>query len=285
MYWLGADWKTDAEETGQFLEQNSPIDWLIVDHYALDNRWEQTLRPLVGKVMVIDDLYNRPHHCDVLLDQNFSKHEGKYDDLVQDNCLQLLGPKYSMLREEFREARKHLNPRSGELRRLLVSFGGVDRTNQTKKVLEAVNLLKKPELKVDVVVGQANPNQSTLKQLISILPNACLHVQVENMSQLMQKADLSIGGGGTTTWERCCLGLPSLVITTAENQHPIAEALNEFGYLMHIGKAEETSVETILAYLKSFCGNPGFLKFLGKSALSLIDGNGIDRVTTKLLNY
>ena len=92
----------------------------------------------------------------------------------------MLGPNYSLLREEFREARKHLNPRSGELRRLLISFGGVDRTNQTQKVLEAVKLLEKPELTVDVVVGQANPNQTALKQLISKLQQ---QKKIENLAE------------------------------------------------------------------------------------------------------
>ena len=129
--WLGVSQERDAMETIEAIGEER-AEWLIVDHYALDEKWEPLLRPHAAKIMVIDDLADRRHDCDLLLDQNFFINgEKRYDELVSPSCTKLLGPKYALLRREFREARKKLKERTGEVKRVLVFFGGSDPENYT----------------------------------------------------------------------------------------------------------------------------------------------------------
>ena len=153
--WLGTDWHTDARQVEEIIKDlDTALDWLVVDHYALDERWEGYLRPNVKKIMVIDDLADRVHDCDLLLDQNFYENlESRYDGLVPAWCKKLLGPKYALLRPEFREARRNLRKRDGHVKRIMIFFGGSDPTNETTKVLEAIRMLNRPDIATDVMVG------------------------------------------------------------------------------------------------------------------------------------
>lgn len=224
---------------------------LVVDSYALDQKWEQFLRPFVNKIMVIDDLANRPHDCDLLLDQNYYREmEHRYNDLLPPNCQKLLGPEYALLRPEFHRAKKNLRERDGKIRRILVFFGGSDPTNETKKALEAIKLLNRPEIAVDVVVGAANPHRKEIEQICREMPNTTYHYQVENMAELMTAADLAIGAGGVTTWERLYLELPTIAIAVAENQVETLAALGEAGLVEYLGKNNEMSVKDLFSRVR-----------------------------------
>lgn len=215
---------------------------LVVDSYALDSKWEKYQRPYVGKLMVLDDLADRPHDCDLLLDQNYYRNmDRRYEGLVSSACKMLLGPQYALLRPEFHQAKKDLRKRDGKIRRILVFFGGSDPTNETKKALEAIKLLNRPEIAVDVVVGAANPHQEEIKSICSELPNTTFQYQVENMAELMAAADLAIGAGGATTWERLYLELPTIAIAVAENQVETLAALGGAKKLYYLGRNEEVS--------------------------------------------
>ncbi|MBO8158623.1 UDP-2,4-diacetamido-2,4,6-trideoxy-beta-L-altropyranose hydrolase [Thermosyntropha sp.] len=243
--WLGTDFREDAEETIKILEQESP-DWIIIDHYAIDIKWEQIVRPYVKKIMVIDDLANRQHDCDLLLDQNLVENmENRYNKLVPAHCKKLLGPSYALLRPEFREARKKLKKRDGTVRRILIFFGGSDPTNETEKALRAVLMLNRPDITVDVVVGKANPHKEKIKKLCAIHSNVNYYCQVNNMAELMAEADLAIGAGGATTWERCYMGLPSVVIDIAENQKIVTDYLSKSGFIIYLGISEEVDIYRI----------------------------------------
>lgn len=240
--WLVAPWLQDAKETIALLGADRP-DWLIIDNYALDERWEQLIRPCVQRIMVIDDLANRRHDCDVLLDQNYyMKKEERYEGLVPEHCQMLLGPVYALLRPEFIEARNNLRERDGVVRRILVFFGGSDLTNETVKVLEAIKNLERPQIAVDVVIGATNPNRDKIEDMAHGMPNACCHFNVDNMAELMVNADLAIGAGGSTTWERCYLNLPSIIIITAENQAEMCEGLHSTGIPEYLGRANEMTI-------------------------------------------
>ena len=224
--WLGVSQQSDAEETIEAFCGINP-DWLIVDHYGLDEEWERALRPYVSKIMVIDDLANRRHDCDLLLDQNyFANGEKRYDDLVPSSCAKLLGPKYALLRKEFRQAKKNLRERSGEVKRVLVFFGGSDPENYTGLAIEALSDPELNHLQVNVVIGAQNPNREKIENLIQGRPGTTLHIQTTNMAELMNAADLAIGAGGGTTWERLAFGLPSIVIPIAANQEISTTALS-----------------------------------------------------------
>lgn len=273
---LEADWEDDALRTVAVLKElPSKPDWLIVDHYALDKKWEAEVRPYASPLMVIDDLANRPHDCDLLLDQNYLPDSQRYDALVPSSCRKLLGPKYALLREEFGAARETLRERDGEVRRILVSFGGSDPSNETRKVLVAIRD-SGFNVAVDVVVGLTNPHRSSLDNFIADMPDTALHIQSDSMAELMVKADLAVGAGGSTMWERCCLGLPSFVVTVAENQEASTAAMAIDGYLFYLGKSVSISETTILKALEGVRNN-FFLRNLSKRGLELVDGKGVQR--------
>jgi len=277
--WLGVDWRADAEQTAGVLAARGRADWLIVDHYALEAQWEKLLRPYSERIMAVDDLADRLHDCDLLLDQNLhTAVHRRYRDLVPQGCRLLLGSKYALLREEFSLARRGLRDRSGGVRRILVFFGGVDATNETAKALEAIRSLNRRDMSLDVVVGASNVNRDTLKNLCVSMPGARLHVQVENMAELMAGADLAVGAGGINTWERCCMGIPSIVIAVARNQETNAEALAARGAALYLGRSVDVTSRVLAYAVETCCHSPGLMRFLGRRGRVLVDGRGAERV-------
>lgn len=254
--WLTVPQAVDAAETKDVLRGLGKVDRLVVDNYALDINWEQEMRPFVDEVFVIDDLANRKHDCDILLDQNFYlDKENRYVGLVPEDCELLLGPRYALLREEFYEARKHLRKRDGSLRNILVFYGGSDLTNETMKALHALRVFHEtqPEITVDVIVGGSNPHQQEIKKFCEapdIKKWMCYHLQVDNMAEYMAHADLMLGAGGATTWERCFLELPAIVTAIAENQVRICEDCAAQGWIDYIGWHENVDVERIVDVLE-----------------------------------
>lgn len=268
-------WRSDAEKTrNALIDNNSKPDWLIADDYGLDKRWESALRPWVKRIFCIDDLADREHDCDLLLDQNYYHNiESRYQHLVPENCRQLLGPKYALLRREFKAARQTLRERDGSVNRILVFYGGSDPTNETAKALAALKFLNRPDITVDVVVGAANPNKERINEICFTMTNTCFHCQVENMAELMAWADLSLGAGGTATWERCCLGLPSLVTIVAENQRETVKALAEDGVVWNMGWHEDVGAEKLADAVKVILDSPDFLMKMTQRGLALFEGS------------
>lgn len=251
--WLTATQMQDAEETNAVISQLPKIDLLVVDSYAIDYEWESMLRPYVKQIMVIDDLANRKHDCDILLDQNFFLNkEERYNGLVAEDCKLYLGPKYALLREEFYITKEHLRKRNGGISNILVFFGGSDLTNETEKAIKAIKLLNKPDIKVNVVVGFSNKHKEIIKKQCRSHPQFYFYCQVNNMAELMNEADLAIGAGGTTILERWFMELPSIVISVADNQTKICEDCAEAGLFKYLGKYSEVSVQDIINALEEF---------------------------------
>jgi len=269
--WLVVGKETDAADTGRILAAGERFpDWLVVDHYALDSQWERSMRPYVGHIMVIDDLADRSHDCDLLLDQNFYENaRDRYRNLVPSHCRMLLGPEYGLLRPEFNELRQRMTERDGTVSRILVFFGGSDVTNETAKALEAVSALQRPDIAVDVVIGSSNPHKAQIESAAHRLANVRLHYQTQNMAELMAQADLAIGAGGTTTWERCCLGLPTLAIVVAENQREMTEAADGQGAVLNMGWREEVSEAAIEARMHWLLEHPDALQKMSQNAVRL----------------
>ena len=273
--WLGVSQQRDAQETIEAIGNDRP-DWLIVDHYGLDEEWEKLLRPHVSKIMVIDDLADRRHDCDVLLDQNyFTNGEKRYDKLVSPACTKLLGPKYALLRREFREARKNLRERTGGVKRVLVFFGGADPDNITGLAIEALSAPELHHLQVDVVIGAQNPNREAVVKLVQDRPATTLHIQASNMAELMCEADLAIGAGGSTTWERCCMGLPSLTIPIAENQIPSTRDLCDLGVIMSLGNEGEISDKRLKEAVILVLAKPNALLAMSQIGMKMVSGDGV----------
>jgi len=243
--WLTVPIKLDADQTKKLLGVKFP-DYIIIDHYAIDESWELMLRSYAKKIMVIDDLANRKHHCDILLDQNYyCDMDNRYTGLVPDGCKLLLGPQYVLLREEFYKARNKIRHRDGVIKNILVFFGGSDLTNETMKVLKAIEKLQSEDIAVNVVVGERNLYKKNVELFCQQHENIYYYCQVNNMADLMNQADLAIGAGGTTIWERLFLGLPTIVIAIAENQVKICEDCDRAGFIKYLGQSSNIIVEDI----------------------------------------
>ncbi|MCY9660516.1 UDP-2,4-diacetamido-2,4,6-trideoxy-beta-L-altropyranose hydrolase [Paenibacillus chondroitinus] len=288
-HWLGVPWEEDLAQTSSMLSiLGTAIDLLIVDHYAIDIRWEQNIRSFVNKIMIVDDLANRHHDCDILLDQNlYNNMENRYDGMIPEYCMKFLGPSYALLRDEFQVARTFAQIREKGVRRILAFFGGSDPTNETQKALEAFILLEETELKIDVVVGSSNPNKAKIAELCSKLLNAEYYCQTNQMAELMVHADLAIGAGGSTTWERCFLGLPAITITTADNQIEVTEVVASRGAIQYLGHYSEVSPPTIAIAIKKYCENPGLLADISRTGMEImgqLDAVDAVSVVSNLLN-
>ena len=279
--WLGCSQDQDAVDCLQALAQagHQSTSWLVVDHYGLDACWEeQMLVALTGSappnLLVIDDLADRPHQADLLLDQNFfgEATEQRYQGLVPTHCRQLLGPHYALLGPEYAQLHPLLPPRT-ELRRVLVFFGGVDPANLTGRALEALMDPALADLAVDVVLGRQSPHRQVVAELVARRAHTTLHKPLPSLAGLIARADLAIGAGGSTTWERICLSLPSLVVALAANQLPFTEALDRTGYVHHLGQGFDVTTSQISSAVLAFQDKFGH----SYARWSLVDGCGASR--------
>lgn len=233
--WLGAEWTLDAVETKDGIGETM-VDWLIVDHYALDFRWEQQLRSACRRLMVIDDLADRPHDCDLLLDQNLGRVSADYDDLVPHGCTVLVGPLYAILLPEFAALRDYSFARrvNSQLKHLLITMGGVDKDNATGQVLHALKNCPLPtDCRISIVMGLHAPWLEQVRDQAAQMPWATdLLVNVREMAKLTANCDVAIGAAGMSAWERCCLGVPTLTMVLAVNQVVGAVALKKTGAVL-----------------------------------------------------
>jgi UDP-2,4-diacetamido-2,4,6-trideoxy-beta-L-altropyranose hydrolase len=279
-YWLGNSQAQDAQATIQALGDYF-YDWLIVDHYSLDEHWEKAVRANCKKLMVIDDLADRHHDCDVLLDQNFYEDmQTRYVDKVPLHCQLLLGPSYALLRDEFRVMREKIKSRSGVVKNILVFFGGVDKDNYTGLALQAFVGIANDDLHLDVVIGEQHPFREQIQVTCAIHGYVC-HVQTTHMAELMAKADLAIGAGGSATWERCCLGLPTLSFCVASNQRRQIEDAAAKG-LLYAPSDDGDLMGVLQRHIQALLENIPLLKHMTVTAMDVVDGRGVIRVTNVL---
>ena len=281
--WLGVPQQQDAEDVLAALQQRSP-DWIVVDHYALDAEWERAVAG-TARCLAIDDLADRHHHVDLLLDQNLGRSQADYQHLVSPHCTVLAGPGYALLRREFAHLReKSLSRRCNApaIRRILISLGGVDNDNVTESVLRLLPFCSLPsDVEIVVVMGSLAPWIESVRRAGAEVP---LPVQVlsnvGNMAEVMADCDLAIGAVGGSAWERCCLGLPTLAIILAENQRPGAVALQQAGAVELLGDVRQLS-HRLPAALR--CAQaPGVLAGLIERAQAVADGGGVARITNAM---
>lgn len=280
--WLGASWQLDAEQTIQALDAEN-VDWLVVDHYALDKHWEEVLRTHAIKIMVIDDLADRPHDCDLLLDQNLvANFETRYQHLLSEQSATLLGPQYALLQPEYAELHPRTPPRTGPVKRIFVFFGGADHHNLNGRVISAFVKLKRDDIKLDVVVSSYSPYVAEIQSQAEPYANITVHGTRATLASLMLQADLAIGASGATSWERGCLGLPSLVITLAENQKPIAAELHQRGIVRWLGHYDAVTDDRLLDALQTAIDDSS-LENWSQACRTVTDGGGIQRVVSVLM--
>lgn len=269
--WLGAAQTDDASACRTILQELN-ASYLVADHYGLDIRWERAMRGLCKRLLVIDDLADRPHDCDVLLDQTLGRSPHEYDGLLPIYALRLCGADHALLRNEFRTWRSvSLQRRTtpATLNRLLVTLGGVDKDNFTVKVLDALLHSRiPPACVITVVMGTSAPWTDQVKDKAANMPwHTEVLVNVDNMAELMASCDAAIGAAGSTSWERCCLGLPTFMLVLAENQRRIAQELVWAGAATLIeldGPIDMSDLHRLAT--------------MSAAAMRLVDGLGAERV-------
>jgi UDP-2,4-diacetamido-2,4,6-trideoxy-beta-L-altropyranose hydrolase len=262
----------DARQTRMAIEEcGMNPDLLVVDHYMLDEAWESALRRTVGRIFVIDDLANRVHDCDLLLDQNLhDSPDSRYVGLVPAGARVFVGPKYALLRPEFRVA--CAVPRNAGLRRMMVFFGGVDPTDEASKVIQALHSLGSAAPQTELVLGSSNPNRERVFSAAAGLACVRVHGQTNDMAGLMREADLGVGTCGVAAWERCCLGLPSLVVVNADNQRDDARILDAMGAARNLGDAMSARAERWASEIRDLQGEPESLAAMSIAAGSIMQG-------------
>ncbi len=279
--WLGTSQLQDAKDTINALS-NTKVDWLIVDHYALDYSWEVKLRPYTDKIMVIDDIANRKHDCDLLLDQNYYHNEyNPYLNLVSPACRILLGPKYALLRPEFANLRAQNKLKEDQIYRVLIFFGGVDEWDYTSKAIEAVSAVKNQTLAVDVVIGDQHPNKDNIIRTCQQLSYQC-YVQTNKMAELIAQADIGIGAGGSSTWERCALGLPTITLCVANNQRALCQNAALAGAIYYPDWTDHDLINEIRIHFEAMLKNQFLRKAIRQNAMQLVDTKGTDRIVSLL---
>ncbi len=282
-HWLGANWKTDAEQTIEAIGGQRP-DWMVVDHYALDHRWEEMLRPHCGRIMVIDDLADRQHDCDLLLDQNLVQNQDlRYEHLLPQEATRLLGPTYALLQPQYTQLYIRTPPRLGAVERILVYFGGADLPNLTGLAITALSDFADYRFLADVVISDNGLHSASIRTQAASLPWVTLHAGLPTLAHLIAKADLAIGAAGTTSWERCCLGLPTVIITLADNQIPLARALEAANAAYWAGTHLSVSKVSLRTQIERALSDSENLAAKSVSCRQLVRGGGLQSVSEILL--
>lgn len=280
--WLGATQKADASLCIPILEVLKP-DWLIVDHYALDARWEKALRPYCKQIMVIDDLADRQHECDILIDQNYLPlYEQRYDNLVPTTTKKLLGPSFVLLRDEFLKLRKEKLQQVPNVEALiLINFGGIGNYALLSKVIEAINIFQKQSFYI--VTGRLDLDLFLeLEKSISYAKVKIVETAV-NIASLMSQSQYAIGACGSTVWERFCLGVNSGLVEMAENQVPLLNYLTKMDLIDNLGNFSGLTKDDFLSVLQNLDLTDVKYSYRKSAIMNLIDGKGTQRVSDIIL--
>ena len=266
------------------LEQRATV--LVLDHYQRGLDFERLARRIADAIVVIEDFPGRPHLCDVLVDQTVDRLPTDYRGLVPTHTQCLMGAPFALIHPALLAARPAALRRREEGKteplRLLITFGGTDPVDATSWVLRAV-AKENRYFSIDVILTRGAAHLARVEQ--ALLDNACLHVSVsrEKVADLMARADLAVGAAGVTTAERCCLGLPTVMMTIADNQRDIAAAVSQRGAALHLGSFGSISETTFLAALRDMCNDHDCRRNMGFTAAELIDGHGVGRVANSLV--
>lgn len=257
-------------------------DILVVDHYRRGLEFERACRPIFRRIMVIEDVNERTHDCDLLLDQTLGRSARDYAELVPPSCRLLLGASYALLRREFPRARAAALDRRGSRGPgslcILVNFGATDPSDATSTALEGIALAAVPT-RVTVVLCSASPNIERVRRVAGALPfPTALCTDSRDVADLMSRADLAVGAAGFASWERCCMGLPALVIETADNQRRIAAALAAAGAVWLLGEAASVTPDDVAGALRRLADEDGLLREMSLRARAVCDGQGAFRV-------
>lgn len=283
--WKPGEIQADLSETVRILALLGPVEWLVIDNYGIDARWEKPLRRCVRRIAVIDDLANRDHDADVLVDQNLFRHmDARYEGRLPPNCQALLGPGYALLRPEFREHRERRMQQAGHdgAVRVLAFFGGGDTSDETGKFLRGWRESADSNWSVDVVLGGSNSRVCALSAFAAPLSGVRIRHQIGNMAELMAASDYAFGAAGSSNWERFCLGLDASVVCVADNQRETVETLSELGLVHYIGNAEKTDAAAYAYALAQLKSRTASMIKPSARLMEYVDGLGAPKVADTL---
>jgi len=283
--WLGIDWQHDAEHAAAALSAMRPApDWLVVDHYALDKRWEDAMRPYASHLMVIDDLANRPHDCDIVLDQICIDDRHRYEGLLPSSCKKLMGSHFVLLRPEFAAARARPDFPAGFANNNLVHvfFGTSDEHGY---VIRFSRLLLDhfSDLRLRIAVGDTFVHLRQIAELGREYQGRAHWEQgVANMAEHMRGCSIAVGTPGMSTWERACMGLPTAHVTNADSQVDILLSLQQDGFCEWLGRAEDITDEAFVSGIGRFLNDEAKLAGMRDIGVASVDGRGVHRVIDEM---
>lgn len=285
--WLATTWEQDAQETITAITlRNVTPNWLFVDHYGIDHRWHHALRDHTHKIAVIDDLADRHYDCDLLIDQLCHRTSSDYSTLINSNTSLLLGGRYAILRPIFAQLRNaQLEKRKNidSIKRVFISMGGTDLLNATHTALQVLkNSSITRGIDIDILSGQQSDHFQSIDKIADFPFNIHLHPVTTPIYELMTNADIAIGAGGSTAWERCCLGLPTFLITIAQNQHDAARGLVQHQAAVLLGDVDNFNMFYATDTFNNTIANIDHIKSLSKHAASICDGSGCTQIIEAL---
>lgn len=236
IYWLENDIESDIDA----IVHNGYFDLLILDSYSHDINYEKAIRKQFKYIMVIDDAPNRKHECNIILDQTFQRQGSEYAELVNSNTLILTGSNYALLRPQFVKAREEYIKRSiSQVNRIFISFGGGEYSSIVKNILESISMIF-TNITIDYIATRQYKEVEYIKNFAASRNlNINIHIDVKDISTLMLEADLAIGGSGVSSWERCCMGLPSISFILEDNQRTIANHLELESAIVNAGSIDK----------------------------------------------
>lgn len=264
----------NEDDVFELLRDKDDVSWLVRDKHDPDSSWEEKARSLGFSLLVFDDLWNNSHHADVVVNQNalappkfFKNKETQY----------LEGPTYAVLNPRFSEARTNILPRT-TIGHIVVSYGGSDPTDETTKCIDALLGMDPFWTKVSVVVGPGFQNESSISRSLDGKDGFKIIKNPPDLLELFRTADLAFGSAGTTSWERCCLGLPSIVTQVVENQSGGLATLKDNNAAICLGFHSEVTRDMIQNETLKVKNDPNRMKAISENAFRLVDGLGASRI-------
>jgi len=268
--WLGVSPEREIEETTALVGRlpRRPR-WIVVDHYAIDARWERAMRDLAIRVLAIDDL-GRSHASDYVLDATLGS-PMRYAKTANGDERVLFGPRFAFVRESFVAARSVARTRDGSISRILVFYGGVDASGETLKAVRALRSIA-ASVTVDIVCGGRSAWRAAVEAAAT--PDTRLRVwgNREDMADLMVSADLALGAGGTATWERCYVGLPTIATSIAPNQDAVVAELAAAGALVSLGRARDVGERDVADRIEQLLSDPVSVRRIAARAADVVQG-------------
>jgi len=277
-----SEWEptSDARRTAEAL--GTQVDWLVVDHYGLDQSWERAMRPWCEQILAIDDLANRPHDANVLLDPAWPPDPERYRGLVPAGAVLLLGPRYALMSSDITELHSRTRQLDDSLS-VVVFFGGSDLTDLTGRTMSALRHRDLAGMTTDIVIGASNPHARAIHLAATEMPSITVHDAAPSLAPLLARNTLGVGAGGVSMWERMCAGIPSIVVSLAENQVPSTHGVARHGVIDYLGPDEAVSSADLHNALAALVSDPVRRKQMSDQGRALVDGRGAARVTEALV--